>query len=261
MSAISLRNLSIAYGRLNAVKHVDLDVAAGEWLTLVGPNGAGKSSVLRAIARLTQFTGDITIGGDHVGALRGVELARRVAMVPQAPHMPVGMAVSHYVMLGRGPHLGYLGREGRRDMTVVAAILDRLALQAFAGRTLDQLSGGERQRAAIGRALAQEAPVLLVDEPTSSLDVARQQDVLELIDEIRQARGLTVVAAMHDLTLAGQYADRLALLVEGEVVMVGPPRDVLTEATISAQYGAQVRVIEHDGDSRAVVPIRRRSRA
>ena len=146
-------------------------------------------------------------------------------------------------------------------MTVVAAILDRLALQAFAGRTLDQLSGGERQRAAIGRALAQEAPVLLVDEPTSSLDVARQQDVLELIDEIRQARGLTVVAAMHDLTLAGQYADRLALLVEGEVVMVGPPRDVLTEATISAQYGAQVRVIEHDGGGRAVVPIRRRSRA
>jgi len=261
VSAITLRNVSIAYGHLNAVKHVDLDVAAGEWLTLVGPNGAGKSSVLRAIARLTQFTVDITIGGDQVGALRGVELARCVAMVPQAPHMPVGMTVSHYVMLGRGPHLGYLGREGRRDMTVVAAILDRPSLQAFAGRTLDQLSGGERQRAAIGRALAQEAPVLLVDEPTSSLDVARQQDVLELIDEIRQARGLTVVAAMHDLTLAGQYADRLALLVEGEVVMVGPPRDVLTEATISAQYGAQVRVIEHDGDSRAVVPIRRRSRA
>jgi len=261
VSAIALREVSIRYGLVDAVKHVDLEVAAGEWLTLVGPNGAGKSSILRAIARLARFTGQITIGADQAGALRGVELARRVAMVPQAPHMPAGMTVSHYVMLGRGPHLGYLGREGRGDMAIVAGILDRLSLHGFAGRTLDQLSGGERQRAAIGRALAQEAPILLVDEPTSSLDVARQQEVLELIDEIRHARGLTVIAAMHDLTLAGQYADRLALLVEGEVVMVGPPRDVLTEATIAAQYGAQVRIIEHDGDGRAVVPVRRRSRA
>ncbi len=258
MSTITARELSVQYGSVSAVRGLDLDVTAGEWLTLVGPNGAGKSSILRAIARLTPFAGRISIDGDSVMSLGGARLARLVAMVPQAPHMPSGMTLSQYVMLGRSPHLGYLGREGRRDVSAVSAILDRLSLRDLAARTVEQLSGGERQRAAIGRALAQEAPVLLVDEPTTSLDVARQQEVLELIDEIRAARGLTVIAAMHDLTLAGQYADRLALLVSGEIVLTGKPHEVLTESIISSHYGANVRVIEHDGTGRAVVPVRRR---
>jgi iron complex transport system ATP-binding protein len=258
VSTITARALSVQYGSVSAVRGLDLDVAAGEWLTLVGPNGAGKSSILRAIARLTPFGGRINIDSDSVMSLGGGRLARRVAMVPQAPHMPSGMTLSQYVMLGRSPHLGYLGREGKRDVAAVSAILERLSLGDLAARTVEQLSGGERQRAAIGRALAQEAPILLVDEPTTSLDVARQQEVLELIDEIRAARGLTVVAAMHDLTLAGQYADRLALLVSGEIVLTGKPHEVLTEAIIFSHYGANVRVIEHDGTGRAVVPVRRR---
>jgi iron complex transport system ATP-binding protein len=258
VSEVAARELTVTYGAAPAVRRVDFDVAAGEWLTLVGPNGAGKSSILRAIARLMPFTGRITIDSESVAALGGTQLARRVAMVPQSPHMPSGMTVSQYVMLGRSPHLGYLGKEGRRDVAAVSAILERLSLGELAGRTIEQLSGGERQRAAIGRALAQEAPVLLVDEPTTSLDVARQQEVMELIDEIRAARGLTVIGAMHDLTLAGQYADRLALIVRGEIVLVGRPHEVLTESTISSHYGASVRVIEHDGTGRAVVPVRRR---
>ncbi|HET7466880.1 MAG TPA: ABC transporter ATP-binding protein [Candidatus Dormibacteraeota bacterium] len=258
MSDVGISGLSVTYGATRAVNALDLEVAEGEWLTLVGPNGAGKSSILRALARLTPYAGRIEIGREDVARLAGRQLARRVAIVLQVPHMPAGMTVAQYVMLGRSPHLGYLGRERPRDVEVVAEVLKRLSLDAFAGRTLDQLSGGERQRAAIGRALAQEAPVLLIDEPTSSLDISRQQEVLELIDEVRASRGLTVIAAMHDLTLAGQYADRLALLVDGRLVMAGRPDEVLTEPVISNHYGAKVHVIRDGSDTPAVLPVRAR---
>jgi iron complex transport system ATP-binding protein len=258
VSGVVLTGVSVSYGPVAAVRGFDLDVATGEWVALVGPNGAGKSSILRAVVRLARFAGSIRIGEENVNGLGGAELARRVAIVLQSPQMPGGMTVSQYILLGRSPHLGYLGKEGRRDRAVVADILERLSLRDLAERPLEQLSGGERQRAAIGRALAQDAPVLLVDEPTSSLDVARQQEVLELIDSIRATHGLTVIAAMHDLTLAGQYADRLALLVAGELVMTGAAAEVLTESMISTHYGANVRIVQHDGEGRAVVPVRAR---
>jgi iron complex transport system ATP-binding protein len=143
-----------------------------------------------------------------------------------------------------------------RDRRVVADTLERLWLGTLATRSLDRLSGGERQRAAIARALAQESPILLVDEPTSALDIGRQQEVLELIDSLRTERGLTVIAAMHDLTLAGQYAGRLALLVEGQVKAVGPPAEVLTEASIGRHYGAQVRILRLPGAGHVVAPVR-----
>jgi len=170
--------------------------------------------------------------------------------------MPDGMSVSQYVLLGRSPHLTYFGKEGRRDHRIVADILERLSLDALAARPLDHLSGGERQRAAIARALAQQAPILLVDEPTSSLDVGRQQEVLELIDALRAEQGLTVIAAMHELTLAGQYADRLALLVGGKLVALGGPAEVLTEPAIASHYHPHVQVLSLNGSGRAVVPVR-----
>ena len=133
----------------------------------------------------------------------------------------------------------------------------RLGLDELASRAIDRLSGGERQRAAIARALAQQAPVLLIDEPTTSLDVGRQQSVLELIDQLRREQELTVIAAMHELTLAGQYADRLALLVGGRLVAIGSASEVLTEPAIAEHYRAQVKVIEMNGSGTAVVPVRR----
>jgi len=253
---VVLRGVGIAYESEVVVSGLDLEIASGEWLALIGPNGAGKTTILRAIARLVAYSGEVQIGGRAVAEMGGPELARRVALVMQQPHMPEGMSVSQYVLLGRSPHLAYFGREGRRDHQVVAGILERLALDGLAGRPLDHLSGGERQRAAIARALAQQAPVLLVDEPTSSLDVGRQQEVLELIDHLRIEEGLTVIAAMHDLTLAGQYADRIALVVGGRLVAVGTPADVLTEPAIADHYQAQVRVMQMNGSGRAVIPIR-----
>lgn len=256
MSDVRIAGLSVAYDGVTVVDGLDMNVAAGEWLSLIGPNGAGKTSVLRAIARLAPFEGDIRLGDDAVTSLGARDLARRVAMLAQEPQMPSGMTVSQYVLLGRSPHLGYLAREGSRDRRIVAGILRRLSLEALAARPLDRLSGGERQRAAIARALAQQAPVLLIDEPTTSLDVGRQQEVLELVDRLRVEEGLTVIAAMHELTLAGQYADRLALIVAGRLIAIGPPGEILTESVIAEHYGAHVRVVSLNGAGSAVVPVR-----
>ena len=257
MSDVRLNGVSVIYDGVEVVSSLELSVASGEWLSLIGPNGAGKSTVLRAIARLAPYAGEIHIGDDAVASLGGRELARRVAMLLQEPQIPDGMTVAQYVLLGRSPHLGYLGRESARDRRIVAEVLGRLSLEEFAARPLGHLSGGERQRAAIARALAQQAPVLLSDEPTTSLDVGRQQAVLELVDALRREQDLTVIAAMHELTLAGQYSDRLALLDGGRLVALGAPAEILTETMISEHYHAEVRVVAMNGSGSAVVPVRR----
>jgi iron complex transport system ATP-binding protein len=176
--------------------------------------------------------------------------------MPQRPHLPDDMGVADYVMLGRTPHLGYLAAETKHDLDAVYTALEKLALSEFARRPLGTLSGGEAQRAVLARALAQEAPVLLLDEPTASLDVGHAVEVLDVIDELRQEEGLTVVTAAHDLTLAGRYAERLLLMSGGLVAAEGPPREVLTEDNLKAHYGAGIRVLD-DRDGPIVVPMRK----
>jgi iron complex transport system ATP-binding protein len=251
VSALSVDRLTVELGRRNVVDGVSFSVEHGDWVTLIGPNGAGKSTLLRAIAGLVDHHGTIALDGEPVRRLRRRELARRVAVVPQVPLMPAGMSIREYVLLGRTPYVSYAGREGRRDHAAVEQALARLDLVELAERQLGTLSGGERQRAVLARALAQEAPLLLLDEPTTALDAGRQQEALELIDTLRLDAGLTVVAAMHDLTLAGQYAPRLLLLSGGRIVAQGAAAEVLTEALVAEHYGARVRVIEG-----AVIPVR-----
>jgi iron complex transport system ATP-binding protein len=234
---------------------VTVEVRRGGWTTLIGPNGAGKTTLLRAVAGLVPYRGSIVLGGAEVRALSVRARARAVAKVPQTPLLPPGMTVREYVLLGRTAHLGLLGRAGAADGRVAAAALEALDLAALAGRSLGALSGGERQRAVLARAIAQSAPVLLLDEPTTALDVGRQQEVLELVGRLRAERGLTVLGAMHDLTLAGQYADRLALLDGGRLVAEGTPSAVLTEELIERHYRARVRVTRLD-DAPVVVPAR-----
>jgi iron complex transport system ATP-binding protein len=248
---IQLESVSVSLDGNRVVDRVSLAVDDGEWVALLGPNGAGKSTLLRAVAGLVPAEGTIRVGGDSVDSLGRRELARRLALVPQIPSMPGGMTVGEYVLLGRSPFVSYLGKESHRDLEAAQRALERLELVPFTERPLGSLSGGERQRAILARALAQEAPVLLLDEPTSALDAGRQQRVLELVDELRIEHDLTVLSAMHDLTLAGQYAQRLVLLDEGRVVATGSGEEVLTEALIAEHYGALVRVVEG-----AVVPVR-----
>jgi len=243
---IRLAGVSVTLGATCALEGVSLEVEAGEWVALIGPNGAGKTTALRALAGLARYDGTIEIDGREVRAFGRRRLARHVALVPQLPERPPELTVAEYVLLGRTPHLGYFAVEGPADRAAAARALARLELGRFADRPLGSLSGGELQRAVLARALAQHAELLLLDEPTSALDLGRQQQALELVHELR-SDGLTILSTLHDLTLAGQYADRLVLLDGGAVVADGPAAEVLSAATVGAHYGASVRVLEEDG--------------
>lgn len=254
-------SVTICYGSSPAVDHVTLTAAAGEWLSIVGPNGAGKSSLLRAVAHLQPYDGTITINGTVTGQLSRRRHARLVAYVPQQPEIPSGMSVIDYALLGRTPHIGYLGAESQEDRRSCLALLTRLGIDDLAGRMLPTLSGGEMQRAVLARALAQQAPVLLLDEPTSALDLGNRVDALELVDELRIERDLIVLSVMHDLTLAAQFSDRLALLDRGQCVALGTAHEVLDETVLTRIFGGSVRVITDEAGNLIVAPTRRRQSA
>ncbi len=255
MSALELCDVTVRYGDRVAVDGVSDTLEAGEWLGVIGPNGAGKSSLLQAIVGITFAGGEVRIGGGSAADWSRIERARRFAYVPQDPLMPVDMTGFDYVLLGRSPFVSYLGTESRHDREIVGDVLERLALVELADRKLGRLSGGERQRLVIARALATEAPILVLDEPTSALDIGHQQQALDLVARLRDEQELTVVAAMHDLTLAGIYSDRLLLMDRGRVVARGAPADVLRPELLFEHYGVRVDVIDHDG-TLAVVPHR-----
>ncbi|MEV4758145.1 ABC transporter ATP-binding protein [Micromonospora sp. NPDC049559] len=253
--AVELVDLRVSLGGARILAGIDLAVAAGEWVTVIGPNGAGKSTLLRAVGGLLPATGTVNLFGTPSAALSRRERARVVATVAQSPVVPPGMAVFDYVLLGRTPYLRPLGRESAADLAVVAGVLDRLDLARFGSRPLETLSGGERQRVFLARALAQGATLLMLDEPTSALDIGHQQEVLEVVDQLRRDSGLTVLATMHDLSIAGEYADRLVLLDAGRVAAAGTPREVLTEELLATHYRARVRVVDGEHGP-IVVPVR-----
>ena len=255
MTTLAAKDVTVRIGDRTIVDHVSLRVEPRQWLGIIGPNGAGKSTLLRALAGLVASTGDIELDDRRLDQLRARARAQQVALVPQTPIIPTGIAVTDYVLLGRTPHLGLLGVERRADFELVGDVLDLLALRDLADRRVDTLSGGERQRVLLARALAQEAPILLLDEPTTALDIGHQQEVLELVDTLRHTRNLAVVTTMHDLTLAGRYPDRLLLLAQGHAITTGSGDAVLTEENLTRYYGAAVRII-HDEHGLVVVPYR-----
>jgi len=256
VSGISARGVGVRYDGRVALEGVDLDVAAGEWAALVGPNGAGKTSLLRALAGTVPSTGSVAVGGRPRRGMARRRWARLVAAVAQHPVLPAAMTAAEYVLLGRTPHLGYLAAEGAGDVATALAALDRLDAGGLASRPLGSLSGGERQRVVLARALAQEPEVLLLDEPTASLDIGHQQQVLDLVDDLRRERGLAVVAALHDLTLAAQYAGRLVLLDGGRLVAEGEAAAVLTPDALARFSGARVALLRGPGGEMVVAPRR-----
>ena len=256
MTDLAAVGVTVTLDRTPVVKSVSCAVGGGGWLALIGPNGAGKSTLVRAMAGLVPYGGTVTLDAVDVQAMKAKERARMLAYVPQEPTLPPDLTVEQYVMLGRTPHLGYLAMPGRHDRERALAAMERLDVAQFGERRLARLSGGERQRVVLARALAADPAVLLLDEPTSMLDVGHEQQVLELVDDLRRDAGLTVVSTLHDLTVAGQYADSLVLLDAGRVVAAGSPATVLTAPLIESVYAARVRVIAGDDGHPVIAPVR-----
>ena len=256
MSGIEVRELSVDLDRRPVLHAVSCSVKEAGWLALIGPNGAGKTTLLRAVVGLLPHRGTILLDGADLRRTSGRARARLIAYVPQAPVLPPDMTVEDYVLLGRTPHLGYLGRPGARDRARAAEASAWLDVARFADRRLGSLSGGERQRVVLARALAQEPRVLLLDEPTSDLDVGHQQQALELVDDLRRSRGVTVLSTLHDLTIAGQYAGELVLLNSGRVEAAGAAPAVLTQELIARVYAAHVTVSTDPAGRTVVTPVR-----
>ncbi len=243
---LSIGHLSVFYGRRKVLHDVSLGVQAGEVLALIGPNGSGKSTLIRAVSGVVPIeAGEVQIDGRALGQLSTMERARYLAVVPQARNMPPAFSVYETVLLGRTPYLGWLGRAGESDHERVRYALERTQMTSMADRMIGELSGGEQQQVLLARALAQDTPVLLLDEPTTHLDLQHRESLVHLVRELAKGRDLAVLMVLHDLNLASLYADRISLLVQGRIEAEGTPSEVLTEETLSRVYSVPVHVMPH----------------
>ncbi len=237
-AAVALQGVSAGYRRREVMRDLDVRVEAGERVAIIGPNGAGKSTLLRLIAgTLRARTGRVLLGGDLVDRLDRVAVARRVAAVPSQASLPFAMTVEEVVALGRLPHENALRGPGPADVTAVAAAIDRVGLAHLVGRDARELSLGERQLVLLALAVAQGAPILLLDEPTVHLDLRHRVEAMEMLVDLNERDGTTVVAVLHDLGLAAHFFPRLLVVDGGRLVADGPPADVLTDAMVRSVFG------------------------
>jgi iron complex transport system ATP-binding protein len=254
VSALTATEITVHADGQSLVAATSLSVSAGTWHTIVGPNGAGKSSLVEAVAGVRNVSiGRVDVFGHDVHRLREASRARQIAFVPQQPIVPWGMSVEDYVSLGRTAHRGVI-RIGRDDdHQIVNEVLDRVGIANFAHRDVASLSGGERQRVVLARALAQHTLVLVLDEPTTGLDVRHQVEILQLVRREVDECGLAVLATLHDLSLAAQFSDVMSVMSQGALMTSGPPSEVLRSRALEECYGVDFRVVEIDGAD-VVVP-------
>ena len=252
--------LEFSYRSRPVLRGLSLSVDAGEMVGIVGPNGVGKSTLLRLLSgSLSPSSGAVSINGSQIARLKPMERARAVAVVSQNPSAPDGLTALEMVLMGRNPYLGLLQWEGREDVAIALRMMELVNCFELADRLVTSLSGGERQRVFIARALAQQAPVLMLDEPTAHLDIGYQSSILDTIEAVRKKLEVTVIAAMHDLALAARYCDRLALIADGTIFALGPPHLVLTPDTLSSVFGVEVSILRHPVDGTPVpVPLSHR---
>lgn len=243
---IEVRDVTKGFGETRVLKGVGCKVRQGEMYGIIGPNGSGKSTLLKIISGVEQAdTGTVEVDGRSIRSYPRRKLARFMAVLEQDAIPPVGFTVREIVEMGRYPHQDWLGREPKDPEELLQGIMERLGLGALAERTVDLLSGGERQRAALGKAMAQEPRLLLLDEPTTYLDIGYQLQMMDYVRKWNRECGLTVVAVLHDLNLAAQYCDRLMVLKDGEQAAEGTPWDVLNAELIEQVYGTRPVVVEH----------------
>ena len=260
----TIQNVSVRLGGKPILKQVDLDVPEGTILGVIGPNGAGKTTLLRAVSGTIPLSeGSIHFHELDLSRLSILERARHIAVVPQARRLPGGYTCREIVLMGRTPHVNWLGHLDEHDNRLADEAMRRTGTLDMAGHFINELSGGEQQRVLLARALAQAAPILLLDEPTTHLDLQYQVSLLNLIHDLVQNDGLldekgslTVLLTMHDLNLIGRFADRVAVMVHGSIQSVGAPQDVMTPDTLSPAFNVPLRsiVLDEYGKSHFIIP-------
>jgi ABC-type cobalamin/Fe3+-siderophores transport system ATPase subunit len=241
---LDINSLSVAYGTRLVLHEVSFELPSGCMLAVIGPNGAGKTTLIRALTGiLIPQSGQIQIDGRDINHLTAAERARRIAVVPQARQLPPAFTAWETVLLGRTPHLNWLGQTSRRDEEITRQAMERTHTLELAERPVGELSGGEQQRLLLARALAQAAPILLMDEPTAHLDLKYQYSLLEEVRLLAQKDRLSVLVVLHDLNLVARYADQAALLVDGKLRALGPTTEVLTGDVLSEAYQVPLEVL------------------
>ena len=243
-AAVALRDVSVSYGGRQVLRNVDLELRSGERVALLGPNGAGKSTLLRVVAGLlAPDHGDVLLGGEPVARLDRAAVARRLAVVPQQAVLPFATRVEEVVALGRLPHEDPFRGPRDTDRVAIDAAIERVGLADLVGRDARELSLGERQLVLVALAVAQAAPVLALDEPTVHLDLRNRVEVMQLVRDLNERDGTTVLAVLHDLGLAAHFFPRLVVLDRGRVVADGPPADVLAPGRVQAVFGVDPAIV------------------
>lgn len=242
---LTARDLTLGYGDRTVVEGLELELPAGQISCIVGANACGKSTLLRSLSRLLKPQGgQVILDGASIHSMPAKKLARILGLLPQSPTAPEGITVADLVGRGRNPHQRFIARWKKEDTLAVADALDATNTAALADRPVDELSGGQRQRVWIAMALAQQTDVLLLDEPTTFLDINHQVEVLDLLVDLNHRHGTTVGMVLHDINLAARYADHLFAMADGRIVAAGPPQDVVSAATIKAIFGLDSQIIE-----------------
>ncbi|MEA1865101.1 MAG: ABC transporter ATP-binding protein [Euryarchaeota archaeon] len=251
---LKVNNVEFGYNSTLVLEDISMDLDRSEVIGIVGPNGAGKSTLIRCIDRiLTPRGGSILLDGNNVSNMTRMEIAKRMGYVPQTTTRVFPATVFDTVLMGRRPHLGWKSSE--EDVDRVLEILELLGIMEFAMRDFNEISGGQQQKVLIARALAQEADILLLDEPTSNLDIRHQLEVMDIMQGIVRHKGISAIVAIHDLNLASRYTDRLLLLNGGRIFAAGNPESVLTEENIRCAYGVEA-LVKSDGTRPYIIPLR-----
>ncbi len=253
---LKIENLSVFYGDREVLKNIGLEVKSGEVVALIGPNGAGKSTLIRTVSGVIPIRGgQVRVDGTDLTTLAPIQRARHISVVPQAVSLPPAFTVWETVLLGRTPYLNFLGQTSSKDEDLTRQCLEQVDMLHLAESRMNEISGGEQQRVLLARALAQDTPILLMDEPTAHLDLRHQLDLLKLITKQAREKNLTVLVALHDLNLASLFADRIAIIEEGHLCMAGSPKETLTTEILRSVYKVPVHIVQHpESDVPLILP-------
>lgn len=241
---LEAKQLTLAYDSATIVRNLNIGIPAGKTTVLVGANGCGKSTLLRGLARLLKpKSGTVYLDGKDISKLKAKTIARKLGMLPQSPNAPEGLTVRDLVAMGRYPYQSWLQQWSKEDENKVAEALEITTMTDLADRALDSLSGGQRQRAWIAMVLAQDTDTLLLDEPTTFLDLSHQVELLDLLDELQASQGKTIVMILHDLNLSCRYADHLVAIQRGKIYATGTPEQVMTEEMVREVFNLECRIV------------------